>query len=428
LLNVLAQIPELRVAARTSAFSFKGQKVSVDSIARALNVAHVLEGSVRSSGDRVRITAQLIDARNGFHVWSESYDRELKDVFAVQDEITKAIVAQLRLKLSGGTQLARQETSSAEAHSLMLKGVATRREGTREALAEGQKLFEQAIALDSSYARAYAQLGSTLMVRANYRHIPLEAGYARARAAAERALEIDPKLSEAHTVLGRIADTHDWDFAKAETHFRRALELNPGDARAYSLHAWLLMRLGKVDASLAAARRSVELDPVSSPAYNNLGAMYSYAGKSQLAVDASQASLALTPENMSAQTNLALTYSDLGNMDRAIRTAEEAARNATADAFTQATLGYIYGKAGRKTDAEKALASLQRMEDSSPYLVATVFAGMGDKERAFDALERAVKAHDDLVPDLGVDPVFHHMRSDPRMLRLLKMIGLPTQG
>jgi TolB-like protein/tetratricopeptide (TPR) repeat protein len=424
LLNVLAQIPELRVAARTSSFSFKGKNLPVDSVGRALKVGHVLEGSVRKAGDQVRITAQLIDAKSGFHLWSQTFDRSLKDVFAVQDEISKAVAAQLRLKLAPGEKLAKQETTSPEAHTLLLKGIAAHRQSTRESQAEAERLFRQAIERDPRYAHAHARLANTLMLRAYQRHIPQEAGYAQARAAAERALALDPKQSEAHAVLGRIADTRDWNFAAAEGHFGHALQANPGDARARSLRAWLLMRLGKPEEALREARRAVELDPVSMAAYNNLAAMYSYAGQPQRAVDASQAALALAPDAAAFISNLALSYSDLGRHAEAIRTAERARSLDAEDPFTLATLGYVYGRAGKRAEAERALTALQAQPDASPYLIATIYAGLGEKERAFGMLEQAVKQRDDLVPDLGVDPVFTDLRGDPRFARLLQKIGL----
>ncbi|HEV2132523.1 MAG TPA: tetratricopeptide repeat protein, partial [Longimicrobiaceae bacterium] len=352
LLNVLAQIPELRVAARTSSFSFKGKNLPVDSVGRALRVAHVLEGSVRKAGDQVRITAQLTDARNGFHLWSETYDRSLEDVFAVQDEISRAVARQLRIELVGDAPLAKQETADAEAHTLLLRGIAAHRQGTREGFAEAERLFRQAIERDPRYAQAHARLSNTLMLRAYSRHIPLEEGYAQARAAAERALALDPKQSEAHSVLGSIADTHDWDFAAAEEHFQRALTSNPGDARARSLRAWLLMRLGKREEALREARRSVELDPLSMAAYNNLAAMYLYAGQHQQAVEALQAALALAPDAASLFGNLAITYSVMGRHADAIRTAERARALDPEEQFTISTLGYVYGRAGKRAEAE----------------------------------------------------------------------------
>jgi TolB-like protein/Tfp pilus assembly protein PilF len=424
LLNVLAQIPELRVAARTSSFSFKGKNLPVDSVGRALKVGHVLEGSVRKAGDQVRITAQLINAKTGFHLWGETYDRELKDVFAVQDEISKAVAEQLRLKLAPGERLAQQETTSPEAHTLLLKGIAAHRQGTRESFAEAERLFRQAIQRDPRYAQAHAQLASTLRWRAYARHLPVGPGYAQARAAAERALALDPKQSVAHAALARIADLHDWNSAAAEGHYRRALEANPNDAGARGQRAWLLMRLGKSEEALREAQRAVEMDPVSAFAYSNLGVMYAYAGQPQRAGDATQAAAALAPNSSPVAAILALSYSELGRHAEAIRTAERARSLDPESHFTLATVAYVYGRAGRRAEAERALAALQATPEPSPYMIAEVYAAMGEKERAFEMLEQAVEKRDDQVRDLGVDPSFTEFRGDPRFARLLKQIGL----
>jgi adenylate cyclase len=426
LLNVLAQIPELRVAARTSSFSFKGKNLPVDSVGRVLKVGHVLEGSIRKAGDQVRITAQLIDARTGFHLWSGSYDREVKDVFAVQDEISRAVAEQLRLKLTPGALLARVETSDPEAHTLLLRGIAAHRHGTRESDAEAQRLFQQAVERDPGYAQAHARLANTLMLRAYFRHIPLEAGYAEARSAAERALALDPRQSEAHAVLGSIAELRDWDFAAAEAHFGRALEANPGDARARSLRAWLFMRLGRSEEAVRESQRATELDPLSMAAYNNLGAMYMYVRQPQRGIDAFQAALALAPDAASVMANLAMAYSKVNRHADAIRTAERARELDPGEYFVLATLGYTYARAGNRAEAERFLAALQAQRAASPYLIATVHTALGDRERAFAMLEQAVEKRDDFVTDLGVDPVFDELRDDPRMRRLLQRMKLPS--
>lgn len=428
LLNVLAQIPELRVAARTSAFSFKGKNAAIDSIGRALNVRHVLEGSVRKAGDRVRITAQLIDAESGFHLWSDTYNRDLSDVFAVQDEISRAIVRQLQLQLSGGRSerpLAKQETSDPKAHTLLLRGIAAQRKGTRESDAEAARLFREALERDSGYAQAHAHLANTVTMQAYHRYIPVEPGYAAARASAERSLALDPGLSIAHAVLGTVANFHDWDFAAAEQHYQRALTSNPADARARSQRAWLLMRLGRSEEALTEARRSVELDPLSMPAYNNLGVMYSYAGQPQRSVDALQAALALAPEAGAPAGNLALTYSDLGRHAEAIQIAQSVKALDPEDQFPLATLAYAYARAGKRAEAQEALRALRSLPDALPYLLATVYAGLGERERMFEMLEKALQQRDESMPDLGVDPVFDVYRSDPRFAGLTRRIGLP---
>lgn len=429
LLNVLAQIPELRVAARTSSFSFRDSKASIDSIARALRVEYVLEGSVRTAAERVRITAQLIKAGTGYHVWSNTYDRDVKDVFAVQDEISHAIVHALRLKIGGGRDslaLAHAGTRDPEAHGLVLKGIFELNKKTAPSLVQAQAFFEQAIARDPNYAAAHALLGNAHHYIAYRRFGSVTANYERAKQAAEKALQLDPRTAEAHVVLGRVKDIHEWRFADAEAHFARAVELNPGLADAHVFRAWLLMRLGHPRESLAAAQRAVLLDPVSVPAHNTLGTMYSYARDYVRSMASYRDALALDENNPIVLGNMALTAAIAGQLEAAQQYAQETLKIDPNDQFTQATLGYVHARAGQRAEAEAALRKLRAIEDASSYLTAMVHTALGDHDAAFKDLERAVSQHDDYVGDLGVDDVFDPLRNDPRMAKLLTQIGLPV--
>lgn len=260
LLNVLAHMQGLRVAARTSAFMFKGARVSMDSVGRALNVAHVLEGSVRKSGDRVRITAQLIDARNGFHVWSETYDRELKDVFAVQDEISKAIASELEVKLEPRAAIAAPATSS-DAHDLFLKGLQKLALRTGTSLPEAEALFKRAIAADPAYADAQAGLAMTAALLPQYHDVDAHVSFEKGRAAAARALALDPRNATAHAALAQIAQ-YAGDLAAAEREARTAIALNPNFSTAYQWLAEALVHELRFADALAAADQAFRLDPL----------------------------------------------------------------------------------------------------------------------------------------------------------------------
>lgn len=428
LLNVLAQLPELRVAARTSSFRYRGNDVPVDSIGRALRVGHVLEGSVRQYGPRVRITAQLVETRTGYHLWSATYDRELRDVFAIQDEISRAIVQQLQVRLTGDRAargLARQETADAEAHALVLKGQYVLRQATRESYAQAADFFEQAIRRDPRYARAYAMLASALQGQAYRRYLAPDDAYARAKSLANRALGLDPGMLTAHATLARIAELHEWDFRAAEAHYREATELNPNADLAYTPRAFLLMRLGRKQEAIAAARRSTELVPDRPGTFNNLGAIYGFGREFDRAVEAFRSAQALDAENPSAAIGLAFTYSYLGRHAEALAAAERL-RELTDDQAVLGALGYVYARAGRHAEARQALASLEAQPDASRYARASVYAGLGDRDRAFALLDEAVRAREGEVPDLGIDPSFDGLRDDPRMAPLLRRIGLPT--
>lgn len=426
LLNVLAQLPELRVASRTSAFAFKGTQVPIDSIAKALHVAYVLEGSVRNDGGRLRITAQLIDARDGYHVWSERYDREAGSVFAVQDEIARAIVNALQLRLGGeraGAPLAVEETGDPEAHALVLQASQLIRQGEREPLARAVALLEQAIGRDPRYARAHATLANAYIVQEYHRWGPREALGESARAAADRALALDPGLAEAHFALGLLALDYRQDLRAAAGHFRRGIEANPGAAQIHSQLGWVLALIGDTAGAVAAGRRAVALDPLSAGAHNNLGGVYAYTGQPQRAIEAYRASLALSYSSATI-ANLAIAQAGLGQLEDALETIDGAYRLAPDEQFVLAGKIYVLARLGRRADAERLLRDLAAQPEPSPYLLATAYAGLGERDRVLELLERSVAEKDPYALDLGVDPVLAEYREEPRVRNLLAKMGL----
>ena len=263
LLNVLAQIPDLRVAARTSAFAFKGKQETVDVIGRTLRVAHVLEGSVRKSGERIRISVQLIDTRTGFRQWTQTYDRDLKDVFAVQDEISRAIVQELRVRM--GNSPAISKTTEPEAYAFYLQGTQAMQEtGTpREYLSKAERNFRKALEIDPDYSAALAGLAEAIRTQAYVGLINAREGYAQAGGYAHRALKSNPNEALAHAVLGTMTDWGKRDYAAAEAHYRRALELNPSASRFRTYYGWLLARLGRIEE--ACAKGVVQSKPILYP-------------------------------------------------------------------------------------------------------------------------------------------------------------------
>ncbi|HUE83518.1 MAG TPA: tetratricopeptide repeat protein [Pyrinomonadaceae bacterium] len=263
LLNALAKIDDLKVAARTSAFSFKGKNINVNEIGRALGVNTVLEGSVRKAGDRVRITAQLINVADGYHVWSERYNSEMKDIFDVQDEITLAVVEALKIKLLGDERAAvlKRHTTSAEAHEFYLRGLSYFMRWTPEFFQKAIESFDQAIAIDPRYASAYAGLAE---VYTEMSFFAFHRGYMpKAREAARKALELDDMLGEAHKSLGVILMYYDRDYAGAEYEFKRAIALDPRNAHIHNWYGWYLGLMGRFDESLKELKRARELDPLS---------------------------------------------------------------------------------------------------------------------------------------------------------------------
>lgn len=428
LLSVLGQIPELHVAARTSSFALAGKQLPADSIARALHVATLLEGSVRKDGMQVRINAELVDAKSGFAIWQGTFDRDLKDVFQVQDDISHAIVSALRVKLAGGRDTAaliREETRDAKAHLYVLEGLHLVTLRTMAELSQAEGLFKEAIQRDPRYARAYAGLASVHWLQGYYRFKAPALAYGSARTEAEQALRLDSTTAEAHVVLGRIADIHDWDFGRAEREFRRAVELNPSLSDAYALHAWLLMRLGRRQESLADALHATELDPLSPSAVNTLAVMYMYAGDAARCIDLTREAIALAPRAAVLRANLAEALSYAGRHAEALVTADSLLALAPDDALAKPVVAYVYARAGRRARGEQLLREAEQRPETSPYMLAVVNAGLGDRARLLTYLEEAVRRHDDFVSDLGVDPVLADYRSDPRVEALIARIGLP---
>ncbi len=428
--NALAQVPALRVAARTSSFAFKGKGLEADSIGRALRVAHLLEGSVRTDGARVRIGTQLVDTRTGYQLWSQRYDRELRDVFAVQGEIAQAIVDTLRLALGGASETrpapapAASQTSDPRAHTLMLRGVYLARLNKREDVAEAVRVLRQAVERDPGYARAHAELGGAYQRAAYVRAIDPDEGYRLAEAEARQALALDSTDFRAHELLGRIADFRHRDYRAAEAHFARALQGNPSDAPTHSHRAWMLMRLNRVDEALAEGRKAVELDPVSGGMISNLAAVQYYAGRFGEAVASWQSARALDPSDPGTIGNLAMGYAMAGRAAEAIRAAEDALRLSPDDAYAVATTAYVYARAGRRADAERLLRTLEARRQKSPYLLAGVHMALGDRERALQLLGEALQAHDDFAGDIAVDPVFAPLHGEARFQRLLSEAGV----
>jgi len=426
LLNVLAQLPELRVASRTSAFAFKGQEVGIDSIAKALRVAHVLEGSVRQAGQRVKITAQLIDAKSGYHLWSDTYERDYQDIFRIQEDISRAIVDALKLRLAGGradSALSVPETGDPEAHRLVLEGMAAMRDSNQGSLRRALDCFRQALARDPDYLPAREQLARVTFNMAYRSMVPADQGFLEARREAERVLALDPGSASAHVTLGQIANLYDWDPAKAEAHFRQALERNPNSADAHGALGDILVRLGQPEQGIAEARRAAEIDPLSAPAQNRLGAVCIYTRHYEEGIVALRNALALTPDASTSLGNLALAYAAFGRLPDALQLAERAAAIDSTDTFVLSVLGYVYGQAGRRADAERVLRIMEETPGAAFYDRASINLALGHTDEVFRLLEKALAIREQYLMDLPIDPLYDPLRGDPRMKRLVARIG-----
>ncbi len=428
LLNLLTQLPQLHVIARTSSFSFKGKEADIATIARTLNVAHVLEGSVRKSGDTVRITAQLIRASDSTHLWSQTYDRQLTDVFKVQDEIARAVVAALQVKLlpAEGQRLASAPTVNAEAYDAYLKGLYHWYKLTREDLDAAERYFNLALSKDPGYARAYAGIGLLWMGRQQMGFVPPAEAAPKANAAALRAVQLDDTLADAHYALAVVSTWANWDWPAAEREFRRAIQLNPGFADAHAYYAHLLNILRRPDEAMVEARRSLELDPFNGLFQSLFSVDLLFAHRFDEAIVQSNAALVTNPADLVALASLMSAHHHKREYKQVL---EAANRYASAVGYSEVTTLLAQGaaEADYRATMRKAgdtLVARSRKAFVLPWDVAGWYALAGDKDRCLEWLERAYVGRDPNLPYLWL-PDFDFLRSDPRFRDLLQRMKLP---
>jgi len=431
LLNALARIKGLKVAARTSSFSFREKSVDVGEIGAALGVNTVLEGSVRKSGNRLRITSQLINASDGFHIWSGQYDPELTDIFDVQEEITLAIVDSLKLSLLGDqrSNVLRRSTENPQAYSLYLHGRFLWNKRTTEDVMRAIRCFEEAIDLDPNYALAYTGIADCYNASGFSYDLGLPAGevISRAKTAAARAFEIDETLAEAQTSLAYAKFLFDWDFEQAEALFRRALELNPNYVNARHWYTHLLIALSRFDEALAEGERALELDPLSAVMNTHLGWHFMCTREYDLAIAQYHRTFTLDPKFVVAQWYLGLAFEQVGRYAEAETAFREALLATNQDQIIRADAAHFYAVSGQHERALNELAELQKLSETrhvSSFGLALICVGLRDDDRAFEYFEKAVQEHCDTLVYLNVEPRFDRIRSDPRFKMLIKRVGL----
>jgi TolB-like protein/Flp pilus assembly protein TadD len=418
LLNLLAKIPQLQVTARTSSFSFKGKEVAIPEIAHALHVANVLEGSVRKSGNAVRITAQLIRAGTDTHLWSQTYDRKLDDIFAIQDEIAADVVKQLKLTLLGAAPKVR--ATDPEAYALYLQAGQLGRQFTAEAFQQSDALYRKVLAIDPRYAPAWHGLSRNFCLETGQGILPGKEGFAQAREAAMKALVIDPDYAPAHAQLGWIAIYDDNDLAGAAQHSARALALDPADPSALTASATLLQSLGRLDEALALDEALVRRDPVNVNALFNLGYHQRMAGRLDAAIASFRTVLSLSPSNGGTHCQLGIALLLKGDAKGALAESEQE----TSEIYKMIGLPMAYHKLGRKADSDAALAVLiAKYEKDAPSNIASVNAYRGKADQAFEWLDKAVEYGDGGLGEIVTDNLFDNIHADPRWQAYLRKIG-----
>ena len=423
------------MAARTSAFQFKGKNDDIAVIGRKLNVATVLEGSVRKAGNRMRISVQLVKVADGYQLWSETYDRTLEDIFAVQDDIAQSVVKELRTTLLGeaadakaGKEVtaavaaaAKGRSTDPEAHRLYLQGRHLVDRFTREDTANGIVYLKKALALEPEFALAQAELGRAYASEADWGWAPAAEGYRRAREAVARALALEPDLAEGHSGMGWILMVHDWDWRGAEASYRRALELAPGNGQVLHQASLLAGCMGHRDEAIGLARRAVEQDPLSGSAHFFLGTTLFAAERLSESVAALGKALELSPQRAATRAWLAIALFKQGRGDEALaealREPEEWAR--------LSALAIIHHGAGRHAESDEALRNLtEKCASSAAYQVAEVHGSRGEVDQVFEWLERAYAQRDSGLAWTKIDPFLRPLHADPRwgvFLRKMKL-------
>lgn len=425
LLNVLAKISSLKVAARTSSFHFKGQTGDIADIARRLGVASILEGSVRQSRSRVRITAQLINAADGYHLWSETYDRELDDIFAVQDEIASSVAAALKVKLLSeeDTQLNAGGTSNTRAFQAYLLGSHYRMRGSSDeaALQKAVSAFNEAIELDPGYAQAYAGLAVTWDQLATNSFVGFKEGIDNATAAASRAIALAPELADAHMSLGRVLLHYRLDQLGARKAITTALRLNPGNAEVQIEYARISSYFGDVEASVAAARKALELDPVSLFAHHFLGHVLYFGRRYDEAIPIFRDVLNLDPQYPRPRYTLGMCLYMKGEVAAALKEVE----NEPLSWMRNSGSAIVLHRLGRTAEAQAYLERLVREDDEeyAIYQQGQIHAQWGNRDRALECLKRARDLNDPGVSQILVDPLLDPIRDQAGFIQLAAEMG-----
>ena len=417
LLNLLAQIPQLKVAARTSSFSFKGKEVEVPEIGRRLNVNHILEGSVRRSGDRVRITVQLVQASDGYHVWSETYDRTLSDVFSVQDEIAADVVKQLKVTFLGEAPKAR--ATNPQAYALFLQARDVARQMRPHTYAVSDSLYRRALEIDSTYAPAWVGLSANYVNEISFGTMPSADGFRLSKQAAMKALAYDPDNGLAYSRLGIVEMWAENDLQAAAKSFERALTLEPKDAVLLMNTSQFLTTIGRPRDAITLLKAAAVIDPVNVNVLGNLGGIQACTGQYEEGIATMRTALDLSPAQAVLHYEIGMALMQSGDPKGGLAEIEK-----EQDEFKRIGLPMVYYALGRKADSDAAIATLIRIDgDAVAYNLGNAYAVRGENDLAFKWLDRAYELHDPGLASITFDELFKNLHSDPRWPAYLTKIG-----
>jgi len=417
LINSLSNIKNLWVPARASSFSFKGKNLGIRQIGRQLGVDNLLEASVQVIGNRLRITPKIINVADGSQVWSSQYDRQMEDVFAIQDEIAREIVKALKITLLGEKEapLIRSYTADSEAYQAYLKGRFYWNKRTAEGTRKSIEYFEQAIEKDPSYALAYVGLADAYIIQGEWQHLPAKEAFPKAREAALKALEIDDSMGEAHTSLAAIKHDFDWDWKEAEKEYQRAIELSPSYATAHQWYGEFLTLMGRFDEGLKEIKRAQELDPLSLIMNAIEGWFYWAARDYDKGINQCQKTLEMDPDFSPAHGYLCWNYIGKGMYEEALSEAQKLG--------DQYSIAAIYAMMNRQEEARRSLANILKHPQAREADIATIYLLLGENGEAWKWFEKAYNERSRLLIFLKVDFTYDNFRSDPRFRALLKKVG-----
>ncbi|HKW05265.1 MAG TPA: hypothetical protein VJN71_08210, partial [Nitrososphaerales archaeon] len=430
LIDRLCQVRELEVIARTSVMAYKNKEKKIAEIGKELKVGTLVEGSVRKAGNRIRVTAQLIDARTEGHLWSSRYDNELEDIFAVQSDIAEKITKALKLNLvAPEAETPKKSTPVTEAYVYYLNGVHLRHKATEEGLRKAVQYLEKAIELDPDYADAFAQIAINLVFIGIYWMEPLAQAFSKARNYATKALEIDPKNTEALYAKGWISYFYDWNWMEAEKEARLAISLNPSYSEPRITLAWLLLALGRNSEAVEEARKAVDLDPLGVYSRQCEGRVLASVGKFHEAIITLNTTLEIEPSSSFLHTEMGYTYLSMGKVEEGLGEMEKLLKLPSGEFFKMG-LGYAYAVSGRREDALNIAKELELARSKGlarPYEIAMIYSGLGENSKALDLLEQAFEEKTIIhLLNIRVEPAFANLRSEPRFRALLKKLNLPV--
>jgi TolB-like protein/Flp pilus assembly protein TadD len=427
LITVLSKVKGLEVIARTSVLRYKDSGKQVATIGNELKVGSVLEGSVRKAGNRIRVTAQLIDATNESHMWAETYDRQLDDIFAVQSDIAGKVSEALRLELTAPKDWNQGAAQNLEAYTLLLKGRFGSTKLDKDSLLKAIDLYGKAIAIQPDYAAAYAASAQAWLILGFFEFVDPQVAFPKAKEQALKAMELDNKTADGHVAMGRLLRMFEWKFVEADKELKRATELEPNLATAHAFRAQGLIPLERMDEATAEAKRALELDPFSVTTSQILGTIYLYSDRADEAIELYSRALELDPDSPFPLGNLGLCYVRKGMVEKGLPLVERAVRISATNPSAKSDLAYAYGKAGRMEDVRKILAELLEMHEKSKRAapaIAGVYATLGENDKAFEWLDKAIEEHSPYLSAFKLDFVYGPLRSDPRYAEVVRRIGL----